>query len=468
MPPSKKRVSGEFKSERSSSGVSFSQTTNNHIIQTQPIDSMDSSSPKVHFKEMDEVSRKKTDIMSEFQWGNSMPENSISSQKIVSNKSTKSEFSSSFKSQKNVQQSYEAGTSLLTNNQQQMMNVNRHQITDNNQHQMISNQETLHGEEIKQHNLKSQIRSAIYDLENEIGPDFESQIKSPTPAKTGLFSPPPLERISEPPELSVAKAENFVHPSFENPIPNGHASFNSMESNAVNIDLQRVHEESSSVKTNGNYEKSSNFIQESGSSTSIYDKIMMPASQEFDSGSVKRRDPRKMFTDSSFYSAAHHPTVADQVEMAHRLSCALFNEENHLMKKITAKRSGETIDDEESPPRHDKVPNLKLVMNPKGKVQDWSDVAPEDMPNEIDVAAVPSPLVDGDNGKGGELFAKRRKKAENWVVDENTTGQEKPSNFADKLMQRKMFEQQKNGTSSASRKGAKSTYQAAATKYFYL
>jgi hypothetical protein len=24
-------------------------------------------------------------------------------------------------------------------------------------------------------------------------------------------------------------------------------------------------------------------------------------------------DPRKMFTDSSFYNAKHHPTVADQV-----------------------------------------------------------------------------------------------------------------------------------------------------------
>ena len=39
-------------------------------------------------------------------------------------------------------------------------------------------------------------------------------------------------------------------------------------------------------------------------------------------------DPRKMFTDSSFYSAKHHPTVADQVEMAHKLSSAMFNDKN--------------------------------------------------------------------------------------------------------------------------------------------
>ena len=39
-----------------------------------------------------------------------------------------------------------------------------------------------------------------------------------------------------------------------------------------------------------------------------------------------------MFTDSSFYNAQHHPTVADQVEMAHRLSSAMFNEKNSSSK----------------------------------------------------------------------------------------------------------------------------------------
>ena len=56
-------------------------------------------------------------------------------------------------------------------------------------------------------------------------------------------------------------------------------------------------------------------------------------------------DPRKMFTDSSFYSAKHHPTVADQVEMAHRISSALFQEDNKMSKGQNmylnrAKRSG--------------------------------------------------------------------------------------------------------------------------------
>ena len=42
---------------------------------------------------------------------------------------------------------------------------------------------------------------------------------------------------------------------------------------------------------------------------------------------------------------------------------------------------------------------------------------------------------------GGELFAKRKKRAENWVVDENSIGQAKPSAFADKFMQEQTQQQ---------------------------
>ena len=43
---------------------------------------------------------------------------------------------------------------------------------------------------------------------------------------------------------------------------------------------------------------------------------------------VSAGDPKKMFTDSSFYNSKYHPTIADQVEMAHKLSSAMFNEKN--------------------------------------------------------------------------------------------------------------------------------------------
>ena len=39
-----------------------------------------------------------------------------------------------------------------------------------------------------------------------------------------------------------------------------------------------------------------------------------------------------MFTDSSFYNSKYHPTIADQVEMAHKLSSAMFTEQNQASK----------------------------------------------------------------------------------------------------------------------------------------
>ena len=43
-------------------------------------------------------------------------------------------------------------------------------------------------------------------------------------------------------------------------------------------------------------------------------------------------NPRQMFTDSSFYSPKFHPSVADQVEMAHQLSTSLYTDGNKMSK----------------------------------------------------------------------------------------------------------------------------------------
>merc|ERR1712002_408833 len=111
--------------------------------------------------------------------------------------------------------------------------------------------------------------------------------------------------------------------------------------------------------------------------------------------------------------------------------------------------------------RHDSVPNMKLVMNPEGKVHEWDDLPEDQKPDyqQIAVHAAPNiplpdvadPVAESLNagiGKGGELFAKRRQRAENWVVDETSIGQAKPSAFADKFMQEQTqqqlaFQQQK-------------------------
>jgi len=55
-----------------------------------------------------------------------------------------------------------------------------------------------------------------------------------------------------------------------------------------------------------------------------------------------------MFTDSAFYSPKFHPSVAEQVEMAHKLSSSLFedgnkNSKGHDMFLKRAKKSGKWV-----------------------------------------------------------------------------------------------------------------------------
>ena len=60
-----------------------------------------------------------------------------------------------------------------------------------------------------------------------------------------------------------------------------------------------------------------------------------------------------MYTDSSFYSPKFHPSVAEQVEMAHRLSSSLYEDGNKMSKgqemyMKRAKKSGKWV--HEGPP----------------------------------------------------------------------------------------------------------------------
>ena len=83
--------------------------------------------------------------------------------------------------------------------------------------------------------------------------------------------------------------------------------------------------------------------QQSSSSSLVTRKIFAPASgaDVGDTGSLKRRNPREMFTDSSFYSPKHHPSVADQVEMAHALSSSLYDDGNKRSKGQVSERRRE-------------------------------------------------------------------------------------------------------------------------------
>lgn len=177
------------------------------------------------------------------------------------------------------------------------------------------------------------------------------------------------------------------------------------------------------------------FDMESGETTPInLQKLLTPAS---DSQEMIHSKNRKMFASSYFY-APTHPTVEDQVELARRISHSLSDVKNVKSKGQTMyvnrkKRSvkwihdGNGVEDEDEsnmPTYKDKLP-LKCVMNPCGKVLDIHGI--QALGEEVNIAPVPKnpeKLFDivrdlnNQRGRGAEIFAKRRKRSEKWVVDQ--------------------------------------------------
>ncbi|CAL8106400.1 unnamed protein product [Orchesella dallaii] len=157
------------------------------------------------------------------------------------------------------------------------------------------------------------------------------------------------------------------------------------------------------------------------------------------------RPPGKMFQDSSFY-ASIHPTVEDQVALARKISDSLSDQSNQQSKGQTmyVKRKKKSVkwihegpegtftggEDESSMEQSGDLsqggepkPVLKLVMNPRGHVQDWTILKQSGVYSEPSAL---SPEICHDivkdlhspSGKGAQMFAKRRKKSEGWIVDE--------------------------------------------------
>ncbi|XP_023036524.1 uncharacterized protein LOC6650798 isoform X2 [Drosophila willistoni] len=172
---------------------------------------------------------------------------------------------------------------------------------------------------------------------------------------------------------------------------------------------------------------------------------------------------RKLYASSAFYSPSLHPTVEDQVELARRISHSLSDISNQKSKGQSMfvnrkKRSVKWVhegcaqEDDNAFETHslykenseasmtpeltklEKMP-LKLIMNPRGQMRDYNSLK-----ESINIEAG---LLSPDNcaelitalqlhkGRGAELFAKRRKKAENWVVDETNAGTHSPSGIPD-------------------------------------
>ncbi|XP_066148319.1 uncharacterized protein [Euwallacea fornicatus] len=175
------------------------------------------------------------------------------------------------------------------------------------------------------------------------------------------------------------------------------------------------------------------------------EKIFTPADGE----QIQPKSGRKMFASSAFYEKGFHPTVEDQVKLAKRISSSLTDISNQKSKGLQMyvnrkKRSVKWVHEGEGRATTNKSEltcdgsgkkdPLKLVMNPAGQVHDINSLRKQGY--TFDTALSPEvclEIVKGLNspkGKGAELFAKRRKRSEKWVVAE-TNGTRPPSTLPD-------------------------------------
>ncbi|KAL1117551.1 hypothetical protein AAG570_003866 [Ranatra chinensis] len=171
------------------------------------------------------------------------------------------------------------------------------------------------------------------------------------------------------------------------------------------------------------------------------DKLFTPAS---DYTEPIHQSNRKVFSSSSFYAPCH-PTVEEQVELARRISHSLsditnreskgqsmyVNRKNKSVKwihqgNITCSPHPTIVKPNTMGDPKDSKPPLKLVMDPRGKVQDVSMLrqkggyfASDQSPMSPEVCFDLVRDLNAPKGKGAELFAKRRKRSEKWVIDEN-------------------------------------------------
>ncbi|XP_044257429.1 uncharacterized protein LOC123006736 isoform X3 [Tribolium madens] len=173
------------------------------------------------------------------------------------------------------------------------------------------------------------------------------------------------------------------------------------------------------------------------------EKVFTPAEGE----QIQPCKNRKMFASSAFYAKGIHPTVEEQVQLAKRISSSLSDISNQSSKGQSMyvnrkKRSVKWVHEGEglrtegseytSESSETKDP-LKLVMNPHGQVQDINSLRKQGYTIESalspDVCLEIVKDLNSPKGKGAELFAKRRKRSEKWVVGE--TNGTRPSSIPD-------------------------------------
>ncbi|XP_043211708.1 uncharacterized protein LOC122376087 isoform X2 [Amphibalanus amphitrite] len=150
------------------------------------------------------------------------------------------------------------------------------------------------------------------------------------------------------------------------------------------------------------------------------------------------RKPRKskaLFVDSAFFSTRDHPTWEDQVKMARKIAASLSDATNRhsrgqTMYERRKKRSPRWIHQGGAPLTSEDYrgptltvqtkPLFELIMNPQGQLLDLESlrdkgvvINTESLSPEL-CAELISDLHSA-RGKGGQIFARRKKRSERWV-----------------------------------------------------
>ncbi|XP_074109074.1 uncharacterized protein LOC141533882 [Cotesia typhae] len=173
-------------------------------------------------------------------------------------------------------------------------------------------------------------------------------------------------------------------------------------------------------------------------------KLLTPAMDSID---LQTRH-KKMYASSCFYGPTH-PTVEDQVELARRISYSLsdvknmkskgqsmyVNRKKRSVKWIHDGNGAEGEEEPQSPVHKDKVP-LKCVMNPNGKVLDLTGIQALGEDPNIGTSPINAEKLfdivrdlNNQKGRGAEIFAKRRKRSEKWVVDKDQSSTPSTPNY---------------------------------------
>ncbi|XP_042895956.2 uncharacterized protein [Parasteatoda tepidariorum] len=183
--------------------------------------------------------------------------------------------------------------------------------------------------------------------------------------------------------------------------------------------------------------------------SSLSPKIYQPPSEDMEDIMESPRK-KKMFSSSSFFEEPNsiYPTIEEQVELCRKIAESLSDDcnqkskganmffkrvkkaEKWIVAESNAKNEKESLDSSKDPSKIPYVrpskglPKLKLILDPR-QIIDMKKLIEEGVDIVQHNAVSPDVCHDivkdlnSPTGKGAQLFAKRKKKSVEWIVDED-------------------------------------------------